>query len=72
MPTFSVDQAAEDTDVETHEVDQTVLVVASDEHAQVGDQDVLETANDGGGEGRVVLGAQHRREDEDKAEDARE
>ena len=40
--TFGVDDTTEDTDVEPHEVDEAVLVVAADKHAQIGDQDVLE------------------------------
>ena len=51
---FCVEQAANDTDVETHKVHEGELVVGADEHAHVGDQDVLEAADDGGGEGGVV------------------
>ena len=40
--TFGVDDTTEDTNVESQEVDEAVLVVAADKHAKIGDQDVLE------------------------------
>ena len=70
--TFSVDQTAYDTDVETHEVHEGVLIVPADEHAHVGDEDVLEATDDGGGEGGVVQGAEGRGVDQDEPEHTRE
>ena len=69
---FCVDETSNDTDVETDKVHEGVLIVASDDHAQVGDQDVLQTPDDGGGQGGVVGGAQHSREDENKPEHTRQ
>ena len=66
--TFSVDQTAYDTDVETHEVHEGVLIVPADEHAHVGDEDVFETAHNGGGESRVVSSAEDGGEHQDEAE----
>ena len=69
---FCVDETSNDTDVETDKVHEGVLIVAPDDHAQVGDQDVLQTPDDGGGQGGVVGGAQHSREDENKPEHTRQ
>ena len=65
--TFSVDQTAYDTDVETHEVHEGVLIVPADEHAHVGDEDVLEAADDGGGKGGVVGSTEDGGVDKDKS-----
>ena len=70
--TFCIDQASYDTDSKTNEVSERILVVPTDKHAGVGDEDVLQTADDGGGEGRVVAGAEDNREHQDKAEHAGE
>ena len=43
------------------------MVVSSDEHTGVGDDDVLEAAHDGGGEGRVVVGAENDRKLQDES-----
>ena len=43
------------------------MVVSPDEHASVGDDDVLQAADDGGGEGRVVAGAEDHGEHQDEA-----
>ena len=48
------------------------MVVPTDDHAGVGDEDVLQTSDDGGGEGRVVAGAEYSREHQDEAEHAGE
>ena len=48
------------------------MVVSPDDHASVGDDDVLQTADDGGGEGRVVAGAEDHGEYQDEAEHAGE
>ena len=65
---FGVNEAANNTNVETYEVDKWILVVAPNEHAHVGDEDVFETAHDGGGEGRVVSGAEDGGEHQNEAE----
>ena len=70
--TFRVDQASNNTDSKTNEVSRRILVVSTDDHAGVGDDDVLQTADDGGGEGRVVAGAEDHGEHQDKAEHAGE
>ena len=48
------------------------MIISTNEHSQVGDEDVLETTNDGGGEGGVVGRAQDGRENQDKPKDTRE
>ena len=68
MLTFGVNEAANNTNVETYEVDKRILVVAPDEHAHVGDEDVFETAHNGGGESRVVSSAEDGGEHQDEAE----
>ena len=70
--TFCVDQASYNTDSKTNEVSERILVVSPDDHASVGDDDVLQAADDGGGEGRVVAGAEDNREHQDEAEHAGE
>ena len=65
---FCVDETSNDTDVETNKVHEGVLIVAPYDHAQVGDQDVLQASDNGGGQGGVVCGAQHCREDENEPE----
>ena len=70
--TFCVDQASYNTDSKTNEVGERVLVVSTDDHAGVGDEDVLQTADDGGCEGRVVAGAEDHGEHQDEAKDAGE
>ena len=72
ISTFRVDQASNNTDSKTNEVCERVLVVPTDDHAGVGDEDVLQTADDGGGEGRVVAGAEDHGEHQDEAEHAGE
>ena len=69
---FCVDETSNDTDVETDKVHEGVLIVTPYDHAQVGDQDVLQTPDDGGGQGRVVGCAQHNREDENKPKHTRQ
>ena len=54
------------------EVSRRILVVPTDDHAGVGDEDVLQTADDGGGEGRVVAGAEDYGEHQDEAKHAGE
>ena len=70
--TFCVDQASYNTDSKTNEVSERILVVSPDDHASVGDDDVLQTADDGGGEGGVVAGAEDHREHQDEAKHAGE
>ena len=70
--TFGIDQASYNTDRKTNEVSERILVVSPDDHAGVGDDDVLQTADDGGGEGGVVAGAEDHREHEDEAKHAGE
>ena len=70
--TFRVDQASDNTDSKTNKVSGRILVVPTDEHAGVGDDDVLQTADDGGGEGRVVAGAEDYGEHQDEAKHAGE
>ena len=70
--TFCVDQAPDNTDSKTNEVSERILVVSPDEHASVGDDDVLQAANDSGGEGRVVAGAEDNGEHQDEAKHAGE
>ena len=72
ISTFRVDQASNNTDSKTNEVCERVLVVPTDDHAGVGDEDVLQTADDGGGEGRVVAGAKDYGEHQDEAKHAGE
>ncbi|KAH1008513.1 hypothetical protein HUJ05_009067 [Dendroctonus ponderosae] len=50
-----VDQAAHHADIQPNEVQPGEDVVAANHHAQIGDTDVLQAANDGGG--RVVVGS---------------
>ena len=52
------------------EVSRRILVVPTDDHAGVGDEDVLQTADDAGGEGRVAAGADDNREQQDEAKHA--
>ena len=52
ISTFRVDQASNNTDSKTNEVGERVLVVPTDDHAG-GDEDVLQTADDGGGETQI-------------------
>ena len=54
------------------EVSRRILVVPTDDHAGVGDEDVLQTSDDGGGEGRVVAGAEDNGEHQDEAKHAGE
>ena len=70
--TSGVDQTANNTDIQTNKVGQRILVVATDEHAGVGDDDVLQAADDGGGEGRVVAGAEDHGVHQDETEHAGE
>ena len=70
--TFRVDQASYNTDSKTNEVSKRILVVSPDDHASVGDDDVLQAADDGGGEGRVVAGAEDHGEHQDEPEDTGE
>ena len=72
ISTFRVDQASNNTDSKTNEVGERVLVVPTNDHASVGDEDVLQTADDGGGEGRVVAGAEDYGEHQDEAKHAGE
>jgi len=39
--TFCVDETSKHTDVEANEVEDAVLIISSNHHPQVGDQDVL-------------------------------
>ena len=66
--TSGVDQTADNTDIQTNKVSQRVLVVSPDDNAGVGDDDVLETAHDGGGEGGVVARAEDGGQHQDEAE----
>ena len=70
--TFCVHKASYNTNVQTNKIQEWILIISPDEHSQVCDEDVLETANDGGGEGGVVGRAQHCREDQDESKDTRE
>ena len=70
--TFSVDKTPNHTDVQAEEIDEGVLVVSPYKHAHVCDENVLETAYDGGGEGGVVQGAEGRGVDQDEPEHTRE
>ena len=65
--TSGVDQTADNTDIQTNKVSQRVLVVSPDDHAGVGDEDVLQTADDVGGEGRVVAGTEDHGGHQDEA-----
>ena len=56
---FCVDETSNNTHVETNKVHEGVLIIASYDHAQVGDQDVLQTPDDCGCQGGVVGGAEH-------------
>ena len=44
--TFCVDETAKHTDVESDKVEDAVLVISSNHHAQISDQDILKTTND--------------------------
>ena len=68
--TFCVDQASYNTDSKANEVSERILVVSPNEHASVGDDDVLQAADDVGGEGRVVAGAEDHGEHQDEAKHA--
>ena len=68
--TFRVDQASYNTDSKANEVSERILVVSPNDHASVGDDDVLQAADDGGGEGRVVAGAEDYGEHQDESKDA--
>ena len=57
--TFCVDKTAKNTNVEPNEVEDAVLVVPSDHHTQVCDQDVLQATNDRCRQGGIELGAHH-------------
>ena len=70
--TFCVDQASYNTDSKTNEVSERILVVSPNDHASVGDDDVLQAADDGGGEGRVVAGAEDHGDHQDEAKHAGE
>ena len=70
--TFRVDQASYNTDSKANEVSERILVVSPNDHASVGDDDVLQAADDGGGEGRVVAGAEDDGEHQDEAKHAGE
>ena len=72
ISTFCVDQASNNTDSKTNKVSRRILVVPTNDHASVGDEDVLQTADDGGGEGRVVAGAEDYGEHQDEAKHAGE
>ena len=72
ISTFCVDKAPYHTDVQSHEVDEGILIVSTNKHAHVSDQDILEAADDGGGEGGVVSRAEDGGEDEDEAKDTGE
>ena len=65
--TFSVDKASNDTYVQAYKVDEGVLVVPPYEHANVRDENILEAADDGGGESGVVGSAEDGGVDQDEA-----
>ena len=65
---FCVDETSNDTDVKTDKVHEGVLIVAPYGHAKVGDQDVLQAPDDGGGQGGVIGGAHHSGEDQNEPE----
>jgi len=66
-----VDQATGDTDIDSYEVDYCEEVITSDEHAHVRDGNVLQTADDGCRQRRVVLGAEENGIGQDESHDAR-
>ena len=70
--TFRVEQTSYNTDSKTNKVSERILVVSTDDHAGVGDEDVLQTADDVGGEGRVVAGTEDHGGHQDEPEDAGE
>ena len=70
--TFRVDQASNNTDSKTNEVSRRILIISTDDHAGVGDDDVLQAADDGGGEGRVVACAEDNGKHQDEAKHAGE
>ena len=63
----SIKNASKHTDVESNEVEKGILIVWTDEHANVGDEDVLETTNDLCSESRVESGAENVGVDEDES-----
>ena len=68
--TFCVDQAPYDTEVQTQEIEEGVLIVAPYEHAHVCNENVLEAADDGGGKGGVVGSTEDGGVDKDKSKHA--
>lgn len=54
-----IHQASSDADVQTDEVGPGEDVVPTEHHPDVRHHDILDTPDDGGGERRVVLRAQH-------------
>ena len=68
--TFCVDQAPYDTEVQTQEIEEGVLIVAPYEHAHVCNENVLEAADDGGGKGGVVGSTEDGGVDEDESKHA--
>ena len=63
-------QASYHTDVEANKVGHREQVVSTNDHARVGDDDVLDAADDAGCEGGVVAGAEDDGEHQDEAKNA--
>lgn len=53
-----INNAGNHTDVQSNEIRQAEHVIAADVHPDESDQNVFEASDYGGGEGRVVHGAQ--------------
>ena len=70
--TCGVEQASYHIDIETNKVGGRELIISSNDHARVGDDDVLDAADDAGGEGGVVAGAEDDGEHQDEAKHAGE
>lgn len=67
-----VQQAAEHADIYPDTVEPRKHVVTADEHAQIGDANVFQTADDRGRQCRIELRAQDRTVRQDEAHDATE
>ena len=64
---FGVNKASNHTYVEANKVRPTEYVVTADDHAQIRNKNVFQTANNGGCQSRVALSAQNSGVHEDKA-----
>ena len=67
-----INNGANNTYVESNEVDNRKDVVTTKEHPNVGDNNILGTANKGRGEGTVVVSAEDKGEHHDESKDTAE